>query len=164
MIKMAILKTANGHGKYRDLSTKKDVVDYILNNYKMRNNYWGCIKVNPADPALSMQEVSKFYGKENGVQIRHIIVSFTQAETIDPAVVSAIANEFMCWLGENYQAVYGVHENTENLHFHLAFNSVSYVTGERYKGTRSEHYLMLNVLKSISRKYGIYTVCYGGNI
>lgn len=161
---MAILKTANGHGKYRDLSTKKDVVDYILNKDKLRNNYWGCIKVNPADPALSMQEVSKFYGKENGVQIRHIIVSFTQTETIDPAVVGAIANEFMCWLGGNYQSVYGVHENTENLHFHLAFNSVSYVTGERYKGTRSEHYLMLNVLKSISRKYGIYTVCYGGNI
>lgn len=73
---MAILKTANGHGKYRDLSTKKDVVDYILNNTKLKNNYWGYIKVNPADPALSMQEVSKFYGKENGVQIRHIIVSF----------------------------------------------------------------------------------------
>ena len=161
---MAILKTANGHGKYRDLSTKKDVVDYILNNEKLRNNYWGYIMVNPADPALSMQEVSKFYGKENGVQIRHIIVSFTQTETIDPAVVSAIANEFMCWLGGNYQAVYGVHENTENLHFHLAFNSVSYVTGERYKGTRSEHYLMLNVLKSISRKSGIYTLYYGGNV
>ena len=57
MIKMAILKTANGHGKYRDLSTKKDVVDYILNNYKMRNNYWGCIKVNPADPALNFQNL-----------------------------------------------------------------------------------------------------------
>ena len=37
---MAFLKTANGHGKYRDLSTKKDVVDYILKKDKLRNNYW----------------------------------------------------------------------------------------------------------------------------
>ena len=155
---MAVFLTINQKGKYHDANAKMSVINYILNKKKMPSNYFGSMYVNPLNPASSMQKVSSFYGKENGVQIRHFSVSFDKSEISDPAVVNAIANELMHYIAKCYQVIYAVHENTEQLHFHMAFNTVNHITGERYRGNKSEYYALLNMIKNIVRKYGVYKV------
>lgn len=157
---MATFKTANGCGKYRDQNSKEDVINYILNPYKTPHGFIGICMAEQDAPADSMKEVSARFGKESGVQLRHLIVSFAPYENCDIYKADAIAQEFISFIGQKYQAVYAVHENKNNIHFHLVFNSVSYIDGQRYYGTRAEHHHMLNVLKSIARKYRIYDVHY----
>ena len=158
---MATLKTTNGDGKYKDSNSKDDVINYILNPHKTPNRLIGMVNVDFLSPVQSMNEVSRSFGKTRGVQLRHLIVSFAPYENCDIFTANEIAKEFMMFIGQKYQAVYAVHENKENVHFHLVFNSVSYVTGERYRGSRSEHFEMMNAIKKIARKYDIY-VMYAG--
>jgi hypothetical protein len=154
---MAIYYTANRKAKYHDYESKEDVINYILNPFKTPRNYIGFINVDPANPALSMHECSAAYGKDKGIQIRHFIVSFERNEIHDCNIANAIANELMYYIGTQYPALYAVHENTDEIHFHMAFNNVS-IIGNRYYGTKAEHYTMINALKSILRKYGIYVL------
>lgn len=157
---MATFKTVNGCGKYRDLNSKEDVIHYILNPNKTPHGLIGSYMVDTFAPAKSMYEVSAQFNKESGVQLRHLIVSFSRYDNCDIYTADEIASEFMLFIGQKYQVIYAVHENKYNVHFHLVFNSVSYVDGQRYYGTRSEHQQMLNVLNAIVRKHGIKEVYY----
>ena len=61
----------------------------------------------------------------------------------------------MRYLGKEYQAIYAVHENTESLHIHIVMNSVSYIDGHRYRGTKAEHYEFMDFLRNVLIYYGI---------
>lgn len=150
---MAIHATINGN-KYHDYKSKEDVIRYILNPSKTPSGFIGFMNVDPVNPALSMHQCSAQFGKDSGVQIRHFVVSFSKNEVCDSATANAIAKEFMCYLGREYPVVYAVHKNTDKIHFHMAFNNVS-LTGKRYYGKKAEYYPMIDVFKSILRKYGI---------
>lgn len=152
---MAIHTTINGKSKYHDQNSKKDVINYILNPFKIPSGFIGFMNVDPRNPALSMHQCSAFYGKDNGIQIRHFVVSFERNEVRDSATANAIATEFMNFIGREYPVIYAVHENTDQIHFHMAFNNVS-LTGKRYYGNKEEYYTLINAFKAILRKYGIY--------
>ncbi len=40
--------------------------------------------------------------------------------------------QIAAYYAHRYQIVFGVHENTENLHIHFVFNTVSFVDGLKY--------------------------------
>lgn len=94
------------------------------------------------------------FGQERGVRIRHYVVSFKNTEFTVPMIANLIANEIMTVIGGKFQCVYVVHENTGELHFHLAFNTVNYLDGSRFKGNKTEHIGLMNVMKYICRSYG----------
>jgi hypothetical protein len=152
---MAIHTTINGRSKYHDYESKEDVINYILNPFKIPSGFIGFMNVDPRNPALSMHQCSARFGKDKGVQIRHFVVSFDRREVSDYATANAIAIEFMNYVGREYPVIYAVHENTDQVHFHMAFNNVS-LSGKRYYGTKKEYYTMNNVFKAILRKHGIY--------
>lgn len=68
---MATFKTVNQKGKYHDLNSKSDVINYILNPKKTPSKLYGYELVDPMNPAESMQEVSLQFNKTKGIQIRH---------------------------------------------------------------------------------------------
>ena len=72
---MATLKTANGNGKYSDTNAKENVISYILNPYKAKQ-YSGSMHITDADPIADMERISRQFGKEKGIQLRHFIISF----------------------------------------------------------------------------------------
>ncbi|MBR6509447.1 MAG: relaxase/mobilization nuclease domain-containing protein [Clostridia bacterium] len=154
---MAIYYTVNKREKYHDYESKEDVVNYILNPFKIHNGYVGFMNVDPRNPALSMHQCSAAYGKDKGIQIRHFVVSFGVGEIKDSATANAIAQELLLYIGSLYPTFYAVHEDKENIHFHMAFNNIG-LTGQRYHGTKAEYYAIINALKSILRKYGIYVL------
>lgn len=63
-------------------------------------------------------------------------------------------------MGCKYEAMYGVHENEEHIHIHIAMNSVSYVDGSRYYGRKKEFYGLLKDIGEILKCYGIYKFYY----
>lgn len=64
------------------------------------------------------------------------------------------------FLFKNYQCLYAVHCDSENVHLHFAFNPVSYVDGTRYRGTRAQFYKLRNEVQSILRYFGINRLYY----
>ncbi len=152
---MAKYKTANGKGKYRNKDAKENLVAYILNPQKVKSGYCDSFGVDCNNPAKSMHEVSEKFGKDNGVQMRHIIISFSRYELRDSTTANEIAYQIAEKIATRFQCVYGVHEDTKCLHIHFGFNSVSYLNGERYQGTKQEHYALKNYAANILRDYGI---------
>lgn len=152
---MARLKTANGKEKYRDLNSKHDVINYILNPDKMIHNYCGGVEVDPQNIEESMKQISAHFNKENGVQLRHFIISFYPTELNDPAIANEIAKQATQWLGQKYQTIYSIHEDKPNLHMHIIMNSVSYIDGQRYYGTKKEFNSFRNFLYHLLKNYGL---------
>ncbi len=157
---MAILKTANCKGKYRDEESKEDVIQYILNPFKMPHNFCGGLGVDPICPSESMELVSEQFGKEKGVQLRHFIIAFAPKELPSMSAANQIAQRIVRFLGQEYQTVYAVHENPDCPHIHIVMNSVSYIDGHRYYGTRREFFQMKNVIQNAMREHGIRVLKY----
>lgn len=151
---MATIKCINCRDKYHDDDAKRDVINYILNPDKMIHGYFGMTHVNPANPDLSMYDTSMSFGQERGVRIRHYVVSFSNKELTNPMIANLIATEIMNAIGGKFQCIYGVHENTSELHIHLAFNTVSYLDGSRFYGTKAEHRGLMNIIKFACSHYG----------
>ena len=152
---MATFKTINQKGKYHDLDSKSDVINYILNPEKTHSKLYGYELVDPMDPAESMQEVSNKFNKVKGIQIRHYVISFLPYEVSDPHIAHKIAEHIAMYIGYEYQTVYAVHENTDQIHIHIAHNSVSHVDGHRFHGSKTEYYNLLNIVYHVLKQYGI---------
>lgn len=154
---MATIKSGNGKGKYRDANAKADVIAYITNPIKTPHSYIGGYGVDFNDPAASMNAVSASFGKSNGVQLRHFIISFDPRELSDYVAANIIADRCAKYISNRYQVVYAVHEDKPHIHIHFVFNSVSYVDGCRYGGHYNEFYDMRKHFKWIMMNFG---VCY----
>ena len=150
---MPIFKTANGKGKYRDLKSKEQVIGYVMNPEKTPHKLYGGAGIDFDNIAESMNEVSDKFNKSDGVQCRHYIVSFQHGEVSSYKQAANIADEFAEYLGREYQTVYAVHENTANPHIHIVTNSVSYIDGHRYYGTKKEHMKMMNGMNGILARH-----------
>jgi len=157
---MAILTTPNGHGMYQDGTSREGVIQYILNPNKIRTGYWGGVSVDLTNPAGCMEQVSRHFGKESGVRLRHFVVSFHPKELNEVEIVDEIAQRVANWLGQEYPVLYGVHEDKDHLHFHLAMNAVSHIDGHRYRGTKREFYALQNAIQDILMDYGIFSIRY----
>ena len=157
------LKTVNSKGKYRDSDAKEDVISYILRGDKTPEEYKGGVMVDFSNPADSMKAVSKKFGKESGVQLRHFIMTFSPEELSDANKVNEIGKKISRYVGEDFQNVYAVHTDRPHLHIHIVSNSVSYIDGHRYYGTKKEFHEFKTSLKKIVGEYGINKVEYVSN-
>ena len=79
-----------------------------------------------------MVTTKKMYGKTKQRQGYHFIISFAPDETDAKTAMEIIGKFVNEYLGERYEAVYAVHENTEVIHGHVVFNSVSFLDGYKY--------------------------------
>lgn len=86
------------------------------------------------DFALSqMMHTKKYYGKLAGRQAYHLIISFNEGE-IEPDTAMELIQKFVEeYLGESYEVVYSIHDDTEHIHGHILFNSVSFKTGNKFR-------------------------------
>lgn len=157
---MAVFKTANGKGKYADISAREDLIHYILAPSKVRHGYCGGFKVNNAAPGESMRKVSEGFNKASGVQLRHWIISFDPREINEPAAANEIAIGISEFFAREYQVVYAVHEDKPHLHIHIVQNSVSYIDGHRYRGTKEEFYRFKKHLYRTLSAYGVRSLNY----
>lgn len=160
---MSILKTANTKGKYYDTNAKEDVINYITSPKKTLGDYIGSKNLCCSNFSEEMMNTSKQFGKDTGVQLRHFVVAFDENEVNDPTVAFDIGDKICDVFKDEYQCVFGVHEDTKHLHVHIAINSTSFVDGHRYKGTRQEFNHMKNHINKILKEHNLSPVKYVSN-
>ena len=129
--KILNMKDCGGHFHGKHL---KRSLDYVMNTEKTQDGRLvGAINCQ-ADAAFEqMKETKRKFGKVDKRQGYHIILSFKENE-VNPDTAFEITQRFVEeYLGNSYEAVYVVHDNTEHVHSHIVFNSVSFVDGKKYR-------------------------------
>ena len=129
--KILNMKDCGGHFHGKHL---KRSLDYVMNPEKTQDGRLvGAINCQ-ADAAFEqMKETKRKFGKVDKRQGYHIILSFKENE-VNPDTAFEITQRFVEeYLGNSYEAVYVVHDNTEHVHSHIIFNSVSFVDGKKYR-------------------------------
>lgn len=152
---MATIKFANEAGKYADANALETVITYILQVHKTPSRIIGGIGVDLQNATENMHAVSQHFRKDYGIRLRHFILSFYPQETPQIHIAQKIAEQICSHIGKRYQIVYALHEDTAMLHLHFVFNSVSYVDGYKYHGSKEDFYTLLNLIRGILIPYGI---------
>ena len=130
----------------------KAAIDYIQNPDKTECcNLVGSINCSPDTAFEQMMETKQTFGKTDKRQGYHTIISFDPEESVTTEQVRYVAENFIHdVLSGNYEVVYAIHTDKEHMHIHIIWNSVSFITGEKYnspKGNWKYH------LQPITNKY-----------
>lgn len=81
-----------------------------------------------------IMDEKKEFSKDGGRMAVHIIVSFDKdmMEYIDTMTALQIGYDICAACFPGFQVIFGIHDNTDNLHIHFAVNTVSYYTGNKF--------------------------------
>lgn len=150
-----------GYRKYYDDDALDTVISYCIQDCKTPSMLIGWYGVNPNQAAFEMHRLSSAYGKDNGLRLRHMILSFSDQElkqmgTRAAEFVFKITDYVALYYRNEYQIIYAVHEDTGRLHSHLVMNTVNYRTGKKYRGDKKDYYSFLSYLGSFLQvQYGM---------
>ena len=110
-----------------------------------------------ADMAFEqMMDTKKQFGKTDKRQGYHIILSFKEDE-VEPDRAFEITQKFVAeYLGDAYEAVFVVHDNTDHVHSHIVFNSVSFVDGKKYRYEKGDWVKYIQpITNKLCQEYGL---------
>ena len=128
-------------GSYTNEDAQQNVISYALRKSKAEFT-GGCavypVSINNADKQF--QIIKEKYNKTEGRKIFHMCLSYKDDKEITKDKVLSDAKKVSDKIGEEFQNIYGLHEDTDNLHVHFAINSVNYKTGKKIT---SEHIIEL---------------------
>lgn len=111
----------------------KHSLEYICNKAKTDNgNLVGSINCLPDFSFEQMIQTKEIFGKTGGRQGYHFVISLEPGEGNAEDMLEIMRRFAEEFLGEEYEAVYTVHNDKNHLHGHLVFNSVNMVTGKKY--------------------------------
>lgn len=139
-------------GQYKSKKDSLQLIRYIFGKSKSIEKqklvrYTGGYGVNSYDPDLccgAMYIIKKLYRKtgEDLRHVYHIVVSFPEYIK-DTDTIKLVAIDICEYFyKKDFQCVYAIHENEENLHIHIVVNSTNFITGKQVN-------LPLNALKTI---------------
>ena len=112
----------------------KQALDYIAVKEKTGNGrFITGLNCQPEFAYEQMKKTKEKFGKVDQRQAYHLIISFEEGEVDAPKAFEIIGKFAKEYLGEEYEAVYAVHDNTDHIHGHILFNSVSFQTGMKYR-------------------------------
>lgn len=155
---MATFKVKSGVGKYHDSSAYDTLNQYVTSSQKTREGGVIGASILPEIAAEAMQAVTRAYHKEDGVKLRHSILSFDPNERISFQEARVIAEQVMDFFADDYQILAAIHENQDNLHIHFLMNVVNYHDGSKYRGTKKNYYNNLKHVQNVTRKFGVNTI------
>lgn len=141
-------------GKYMDTYCQKDVIAYCLQTTKTIHGFIGGMAVNPENATVEMSILSSLYNRDQGLRLRHWIISFDPTEITDPQIADQFARQAVQFYGNTYQIIYAVHEDADQIHIHFVMNMISYQDGRRYRGVKKDYYDYIRALNEISASYG----------
>lgn len=117
------------HGKHL-----KDSINYVMNPEKTQDGRLvGSVNCQPEQAFEQMRATKQKFNKVDKRQGYHLILSFAEDE-VSPDTAFEIVGKFVKeYLEPKFEAVYVVHDNTEHVHGHIIFNSVSFLDGSKYR-------------------------------
>lgn len=117
----------------------KRSIEYIMVPEKTQNGRMiGAINCTSEKAFEQMRQTKVKFDKNSQRQGYHIVLSFKEDE-VDADTVFEITQKFVKeYLGSRYEAVFAVHDNTDHLHSHIIYNSVSFVDGKKYHYSKGD--------------------------
>lgn len=151
---MAITKILNikeSEGR-NPASHLKNALEYIQNPDKTEECVLvGGINCLPDTAFAQMEETKNIFHKTGKRQGYHVIISFSPEEKVTAEQAMYVLEHFAKdVLGNDYEAVYAVHNDREHMQGHLIWNSVSMTTGKKYNSPKGN---WKNHLQPITNKY-----------
>ena len=153
---MPIFKAIDRPGK-----SVKTVINYAAKDSKKEKDesiFYGVnCSDNPAIAAYQMQKTKELYGKTDGRQYKHYVLSFAENEiSVEHAKVYAKELAEKCF-GDRYEVAVGIHINSKGgkIHAHFVVNSVSFVDGKKLHFSKTDLNYFKNCNDSIAKKYGL---------
>jgi len=134
----------------------KNAIKYILNPKKTGNGAFVGGNCDWLDPYETFMDTKEWFGKMDGRQGYHIILSFPPGEVTEGQALNLTSEWAEQYLGDDYDTVFTVHNDQEHMHAHIIFNSVSRTTGYKYHYKKGdwERYIQ-PITDSLCEKYGL---------
>ena len=128
----------------------QDALDYAANRDKTEQSCFESSYACTLETAFAdMRQTKERWHKSGGVQGYHLVQSFAAGE-VSPELAHQIAKELADRvLGGQYEYVIGTHLNTDHIHSHIVWNSVSCVDGKKY---RSNYKSYVTEIRAVSDK------------
>lgn len=145
-----------GNKKYHDEQAIEDVMKYILREDKVQDGCMGGFAVNPTMAEDQFEMIAEVYGKNFGVRLRHMILSFSPSDEIDLHDAKNIAYQVASYYGNNYQIVWACHIDARCLNIHMVMNTVSYQNGMKYDGSKADYYGFERHINTVLQPYGTF--------
>ncbi len=143
------------HGKHL-----KSALEYITVPEKTQNGRLvSAVNCQVASAFEQMKSTKQKFNKVDKRQAYHIILSFKAGE-VDADTVFELAEKFVKeYLGDKFEAVFAVHDNTDHPHAHIVFNSVSFKDGSKYHYRKGdwERYIQ-PITNRLCEEYGLSTI------
>lgn len=132
-------------------------LQYIMDPKKTGDGLYisgsGCI---PENALAQMLETKRHFGKKDKRQAYHFILSFEKGEVTEETAFQVMGEFVEEYLGEDYEAVYAVHNDTDHIHGHLIFNSVCCTDGRKYDYPKGEwEHRIQPLVNRLCREHGL---------
>lgn len=142
-------------GKYHDMAAIETVITYVLNPAKTDARYVGGCAINPRMAAQQFSQIAEAYGKNTGIHLRHMVLSFQESEPLTAEQAFYIAHQIAQYYGDAYQILFALHLDHANYHVHFVMNTVSYRTGAKYAGDKRDYYRFIQYMERVLAQYGM---------
>ena len=133
----------------------QDALDYAANRDKTEQSCFESLYACTLETAFAdMRQTKECWHKSGGVQGYHLVQSFA-ADEVTPELAHQIAKELADRvLGGRYEYVIGTHLNTDHIHSHIVWNSVSCVDGKKYRSNYKSYVTEIRAVSDeLCRKY-----------
>lgn len=138
------------------------IIDYVSRENKTQGLITG-INCNADTAFEEMQATKELYGKTNGRQYKHYVLSYHRDENITAEqayeIALELAKEYSKW--EGYEILVATHTDKDHIHTHFIINSVNMATGRKYHENPNELQQLKDTSDTIQRDHGL-TVCEKG--
>lgn len=155
--KILYMKDCGNHFPGKHL---KVAIDYITEPEKTQNGMYIAGQNCQPDMAYEQMKLTKNkFGKTDKRQGYHLIISFEEGEVDAKTAFEVVGKIVKEYLGSDYEAIYAVHDNTDHIHGHIVFNSVSFRDGSKYHYKKGDWAKNIQpVTNRICAEYGLTTI------
>ncbi len=131
---MAILKAIGNTGKSK--SSLRNIINYVGKKAEITQ---GILCSNDYEKIYEQFNQTKdFYGKNEGRQYKHYVISFDDEDNITKDQALKISKDFIENNLKGYEGFIAIHDD-KNLHSHIVINSVSLETGKKYNESSKDY-------------------------
>ena len=138
----------------------KQALDYITVPEKTGGGQFvGSLNCQQEQVYEQMRQTKEQFGKTDQRQGYHLIISFVEGEVDADTAFEVIGKFAKEYLGKDYEALYAVHDNTNHIHGHIIFNSVSFRDGRKYRYKKGDWAREIQpVTNRLCEEYGLSTI------
>lgn len=134
-----------------------NAISYITDEEKTQDgSLVGSHNCNVDTVLQEMLATKRKFGKMDKRQGYHFIISFKKQE-VRPETAMEITQKFVeRYFGDDFQCLYATHDNTEHVHSHILFNSVSWRTGKKYRYEKGDWAKEIQpIVNELCKEYGL---------